>query len=64
MSVHVVSMIFGQLTHALSLNELCGTLKFVKGALSTIRNTTSASRNGLSHANAVRSSAYATFVNF
>jgi hypothetical protein len=56
---HIVSMIFGQLTHALSLNDICDTLKFHKGALSTIRYATPPSRNGLSHANAVRSSAMA-----
>lgn len=54
---HVVSMIFGQLTHALSLNDICDTLQLHRGALSTIRNVTALSRNGLSHANAVRSSA-------
>jgi hypothetical protein len=53
---HVVSMIFAHLTHALSLNDVCDTLKHHSGALSTIRNATPPSRNGLSHANKVRSS--------
>lgn len=53
---HVVSMIFAHLTHALSLNDVCDTLKHHSGALSTIRNATPPSRNGLSHSNKVRSS--------
>jgi hypothetical protein len=56
---HVVSMIFGQLTHALSLNDICDTLRHHAGALSTIRNAAPPSRNGLSHANKVRHSAMA-----
>lgn len=56
---HVVSMIFAHLSHALSLNDICDTLRLHKGALSTIRNATPPSRNGLSHANTVRSSGMA-----
>lgn len=56
---HVVSMIFGQLTRALSLNDICDTLRYHAGALSTIRKATPPSRNGLSHANKVRSSTMA-----
>lgn len=56
---HVVSMVFAHLSHALSLNDICDTLRLHKGALSTIRNATPPSRNGLSHANAVRSAGMA-----
>lgn len=56
---HVVSMLFAHLSHALSLNDICDTLRFHQGALSTLRNATAPSRNGLSHANKVRSSAMA-----
>lgn len=52
-------MIFAHLSHALSLNDVCDTLRMHKGALSTIRNATAPSRNGLSHANTVRSSCMA-----
>jgi hypothetical protein len=47
-------MLFAHLSHALSLNDVCDTLRFHAGALSTIRNATAPSRNGLSHANKVR----------
>ncbi len=53
---HVVSMIFAQLSHALSLNDICDTLAFHSGALATVRHATPPSRNGLSHANKVRNS--------
>jgi len=56
---HVVSMIFAHLSHALSLNDVCDTLKYHSGALSTLRNAQPPSRNGLSHANKVRSAAMA-----
>ena len=51
---HVVSMVFAQLSHALSLNDVCDTLRHHVGALGTIRNATAPSRNGLAHANRVR----------
>lgn len=51
---HVVSMIFAQLSHALSLNDICDTLKNNVSALLTIRRAAPISRNGLSHANKVR----------
>ena len=51
---HVVSMIFAHHSHALSLNDVADTLRFHEGALSTLRNATPPSRNGLSHANRVR----------
>lgn len=53
---HVVSMVFAQLTHALSLNDICDTLRNHSGALSTLRKASVPSRNGLSHANTIRSS--------
>jgi len=51
---HVVSMLFAHHSHALSLNDIADTLRFHKGALSTLRNATPPSRNGLSHANRIR----------
>ncbi len=51
---HVVSMIFAHHSHALSLNDVADTLRFHAGALSTLRNATPPSRNGLSHANRIR----------
>lgn len=51
---HVVAMIFAQLTHALSLNDICDCLRFHKGYLAQIRDCVPPSRNGLSHANATR----------
>jgi len=56
---HVISMIFAHLSHALSLNDICDTLRHHSGALQTVRNATPPSRNGLSHANKVRTSAMA-----
>ncbi len=53
---HVVSMMFAHLSHAMNLNDVCDTLRLHSGALSTIRNATPPSRNGLSHANKIRSS--------
>ncbi len=51
---HVVSMVFAQLSHALSLNDICDTLKNHTSGLFTIRRATPPSRNGLSHANMIR----------
>jgi hypothetical protein len=48
---HVVSMLFGQLIHAISLNDVCDALRLHRGALSTLRGATAPSRNNLSHAN-------------
>lgn len=56
---HVAAMIFAQLSHALSLNDICDCLKFHKGYLVQIRNCTPPSRNGLAHANANRDAALA-----
>lgn len=51
---HVVSMLFAHHSHAMSLNDIADTLRFHKGGLSTMRNATPPSRNGLSHANRIR----------
>ena len=51
---HVVSIIYGQLSHSLGLNDVCDGLKNHSGKLSTIRCATAPSKNGLSHANRIR----------
>ena len=56
---HVVAMIFAQLSHALSLNDICDCLRFHKGYLAQIRDCVPPSRNGLAHANATRDAALA-----
>src|SRR3989339_640333 len=48
---HVLALMFGQLSHALGLNDVCDTLRNHSGVLSTIREATPPSRNGFSHAN-------------
>ena len=56
---HVVAMLFAQLCHALSLNDICDSLRLHSGYLSQIRDCTPPSRNGLAHANATRDAAMA-----
>lgn len=56
---HVVSMLFAQISGAISLNDVCDNLRNHGGLLATIRGALTPSRNGLSHANKVRSSAMA-----
>ena len=56
---HLVTHIFSQLAHSLSLNDVADTMSAHSGVLSTIRNATPPSRNNLSHANKVRSAAMA-----
>ena len=51
---HVVSMMYTQLSHALSLNDVCDALQNHQSYLSQIRDCTPPSRNGLSHANRTR----------
>jgi hypothetical protein len=51
---HVVSMVYAQLGHALSLNDVCDGLRNHAVPLSTLRGATAPSRNGLSHANRTR----------
>jgi len=52
---HVVALCYGQLTHALSLHDLCDGLAIHSGPLSAIRGATPPSKNALSHANKHRS---------
>ena len=56
---HVVAMVYAQLAHALSLNDLCDALRNRGEAPHTVRGATPPSRNGLSHANRTRDSAMA-----
>ena len=48
---HVVSLIFAQTAHSLSLNDISDTLRNHSGDLSTVRGAVPPSRNGLSYAN-------------
>lgn len=48
---HVVSLIYSQIAHSSSLNDVCDALKNHSGQLSTIRSATAPSKNGLSTAN-------------
>ncbi len=51
---HVVTLLYAQLVHALSLNDVCDGLSFVTGRLAAIRGAKAPSRNGFSHANRTR----------
>jgi len=51
---HVLALMFGQLAHSMSLNDICDCLRYHSGALIHIREAAAPSRNGLSHANQVR----------
>ena len=51
---HVVALVFAQLAHSLSLNDIADTLSVHQSALSEIGSAVPPSRNGLSHANKVR----------
>jgi hypothetical protein len=51
---HIVSLIYAQLSHALSLNDICDSQRNHSCALDSIRGATAPSRNGLSHANKIR----------
>ena len=51
---HLVTMLYAQLTHAISLNDVCDALKIFSGPLSAIRGAVGPSPNALSHANRVR----------
>ena len=51
---HVISMVYANLAHALSLNDICDSLSNHAGTLRQIRSCTPPSRNGLSHANKTR----------
>jgi len=56
---HLVTMVFAQLSHAWSLNDVCDTLSMNEGSLREIRGAKVPSRNGLSHANRIRDAAFA-----
>ena len=51
---HVVALLFAQLSHALSLNDVVDTLRNHSGALLTVRSAVPPSRNGFSNANRTR----------
>jgi Transposase DDE domain/Domain of unknown function (DUF4372) len=56
---HVVALGYAQLSHSLSLNDVCDALQLNSGPLSAIRGATAPTRNTLSHANTVRDAALA-----
>jgi hypothetical protein len=56
---HVVSLLYGQLSHSLGLNDLCDALHLHSGPLVHVRGATPPSRNGLSNANRERPAAMA-----
>ena len=51
---HTVSLLYAQLTHSLSLNDVCDALRLHSGPLSAVRGATPPSKNGLSQANRKR----------
>jgi hypothetical protein len=51
---HVVCLLYAQLTHAISLNDVCDALRLRASALLRIRGAVAPSANALSHANKVR----------
>jgi hypothetical protein len=56
---HVVALFYAQLTHAMSLHDVCDALRGHSGKLSRIRGATAPSKNALSHANRGRDAAMA-----
>lgn len=48
---HVVALLFAQLSHALSLNDICDALRLMATPLRALRGATPPSRNAFSHAN-------------
>ena len=56
---HVVALLYAQLSHALSLNDICDSLRLWVTPLRALRGATPPSRNALSHANKIRASALA-----
>ena len=56
---HVVALLYAQLAHALSLNDVCDGLRLWTSPLRALRGATPPSRNNLSHANKVRDCAFA-----
>ena len=51
---HILSLMFSQLAHSLSLNDVCDSLRNHIASLKTMRNAVPPSRNGLSYANKER----------
>ena len=56
---HVVALLYAQLAHALSLNDVCDALKLWATPLRALRGATPPSRNHLNHANKTRDCAMA-----
>ena len=56
---HVVALLYAQLAHALSLNDVCDALRLWATPLRALRGASPPSRNNLSHANKVRDCAFA-----
>jgi len=56
---HLVALLYAQLTHAMSLNDVCDALRYHSGKLLRIRGATSPSKNAFSHANRGRDAAMA-----
>lgn len=56
---HVVALLYAQLSHALSLNDVCDGLRLWATPLRALRGATPPSRNALSHANKIRDCALA-----
>ena len=56
---HVVALLYAQLVHAISLNDVCDSLRLHSGPLSALRGAKPPSKNGLSHANKERDPALA-----
>ena len=55
----VVALLYAQLFHAISLNEVCDSLRLHSGPLPALRGATPPSKNGVSHANKERDLALA-----
>lgn len=56
---HVVALLYAQLVHTISLNDICDGLRLHSAKLWRLRGAGAPSRNGLSHANKVRPAAMA-----
>lgn len=56
---HFAALMYAQLTHSISLNDVCDGLRLNSGDLSTVRGATPPSRNNLSHANRNRDASLA-----
>jgi len=56
---HTCAMMYAQVSHSQSLNDLCDSLDVEAAPLQAIRGATPPSRNGLSHANRNRNADFA-----